>query len=68
MLTTAVGAPWPVSGLSVASVHSHAGVTARGPPEKRGWGISTHCSDFGGGSQIMNKFCSSLFSEGLITR
>lgn len=49
MLTTAVGAPWPVSGLSVASVHSHAGVTARGPPEKRGWGISTHCSDFGGG-------------------
>lgn len=59
MLTTAVGAPWPVSGLSVASVHSHAGVTARGPPEKRGWGISTHCSD---------KFCSSLFSEGLITR
>lgn len=49
MLTTAVGAPWPVSGLSVASVHSHAGVTAKGPPEKRGWGISTHCSDFGGG-------------------
>lgn len=49
MLTTAMGAPWPVSGLSVASVHSHAGVIARGPPEKRGWGISTHCSAFGGG-------------------